>query len=135
MRLVILIAAILALAACDFGPPPPDRPYDARISPPSTDLTPRDRRPHEPRIVPPRQDQPPRQRPRAPRDDIAGGPDACGAARHQHLVGQRLPDPFRAQGHVRIFRTGEAVTMDHSPSRLNVELHPRSGRVVRIFCG
>ena len=118
MRLVIPFVAALALAACEYGPPPHDSPHDTRISPPSGEVTPRHRRPREPRIVPPSDD-----------------PDACGASRYQYLLGERLPDPFPARGVVRIFRTGDPVTMDHSPSRLNVEIERRRDRIIRIFCG
>lgn len=117
MRLVIPIVAALALAACEYGPPPPDSPGDTRISPPSGELSPRQRPPRGPR--------------NGPSDD----PDACGASRYQYLVGERLPDPFPARGVVRIFRTGDPVTMDHQPSRLNVEIERRRDRIVRIFCG
>ncbi|MCC5986045.1 MAG: hypothetical protein JJT95_00070 [Pararhodobacter sp.] len=131
MRLVIPIVATLALAACEYGPPTYDSPRDTRISPPSGEV-----RPREPRIVPPSNDQQPRRRPpRGPRNGPSDDPDACGASRYQHLVGERLPEPFPARGVVRIFRTGDPVTMDHSPSRLNVETERRRDRIVRIFCG
>jgi hypothetical protein len=68
--------------------------------------------------------------PRPPRD-------ACGAERLERFVGR----PFRdlrprldPRVPTRVLRPGDAVTMDHSPWRLNVQLN-RSNRVVRVYCG
>ncbi len=63
-------------------------------------------------------------------------PDACGASRYQHLVGQpeaaaraaNLPQPHR------VICYNCPVTMDNAPARLNVELN-RHGRVESISCG
>jgi len=62
--------------------------------------------------------------------------NACNAAGLQGLVGQHrdalaamtLPAP------VRVIEPGMAVTMDYSPSRLNIELDAR-GFITRVYCG
>jgi hypothetical protein len=60
----------------------------------------------------------------------------CPAAELQHLIGQPVPDPFPADGPVRIFATGDPVTMDYSPQRVNVEVDTSSRRlIVAIRCG
>lgn len=63
-------------------------------------------------------------------------PDACGATRLQHLVGQPVTafDPRSARGPVRVIPPGTAVTMDFLPHRLNIETDRRS-RITRVFCG
>jgi hypothetical protein len=63
-------------------------------------------------------------------------PDACGAAALQPLVGQPLArfDPASVTGPLRIYRSGDPVTTDFGPARLNVEADGR-GRIVRIACG
>lgn len=69
----------------------------------------------------------------------SGGPerdeDVCGASAFQHLVSRPLSEPFPADGGLRIFRTGDALTMDHLPERLNVEVAPEGEQIRRIFCG
>lgn len=62
-------------------------------------------------------------------------PDSCGASQLQHLLGGTVPQPFPAQGPVRIYRTGDAVTMDFSADRINVEVSPQSGMITSIHCG
>lgn len=62
------------------------------------------------------------------------GPDAC--APDQSLVGQPesvLAAMTFAQG-TRIYRSGDPVTADYSPNRLNIEIGP-SGRIVAVNCG
>jgi hypothetical protein len=65
-----------------------------------------------------------------------GPGDACGAAQLQVLLGQPvtvLPDigPWST---IRVIRPGQAVTMDYSETRLNVEVDA-ADRIIRIFCG
>lgn len=62
--------------------------------------------------------------------------ESCGAEALQHLVGQTeaAAQGVAAPGAVRIIRPGMAVTMDYSPTRLNVEIGP-DGRIVRVTCG
>lgn len=68
--------------------------------------------------------------------DPGVGP-VCAAAELQGLVGQpealahTLENP---SGAIRIIRPGQAVTMDYSPSRLNVEIGA-DGRVASVHCG
>lgn len=59
----------------------------------------------------------------------------CNAQDYVHLVGQRVPQSLDADGPVRIFSTGQPVTMDYNPQRLNIELHPQTRRVVAVTCG
>jgi hypothetical protein len=35
----------------------------------------------------------------------------------------------------RIFETGQPVTQDYRPNRLNIEINPDSQAVVRLSCG
>ena len=62
--------------------------------------------------------------------------NACGAAELQGLVGQRASvlDTMRFSQPTRIIRPGEAVTMDYSPNRLNIEIN-ESDRIARVSCG
>jgi hypothetical protein len=53
------------------------------------------------------------------------------------MVGKRLTPEVRArlpQQNVRVIRPGQAVTMDYSAQRLNVELD-KADRVARLSCG
>jgi len=63
--------------------------------------------------------------------------DDCGAASLQDLVGQNAGAlaamTFDAAA-TRFFTTGDALTMDFSPSRLNVE-SGLDGTILRVFCG
>ena len=60
----------------------------------------------------------------------------CGADGYGNLIGQSVdfladktfPNP------VRIIKPGMAVTMDYSPSRLNVDLD-KNNRIIRLWCG
>ena len=62
--------------------------------------------------------------------------DACGAAALQTLLGQdesvlasmTFPEPTR------VYTQGDPLTMDFSPSRLNIELDA-GGTIVRVWCG
>ncbi len=62
--------------------------------------------------------------------------DSCGAATLQGLVGQPegMAAAVKAPGPVRILRPGMAVTMDYSPTRLNIEIGT-DGRILRLSCG
>lgn len=75
---------------------------------------------------------------------VAGNPDAddeCGAGKLADLIGKSATSAVRARiaatagaGRVRIYTTGDALTMDYSPQRLNVELD-KAGRIARMSCG
>ena len=66
--------------------------------------------------------------------------DACGASRLGRFVGKEsslvmAEIASSAAGRpIRTVRPGDAVTMDHRPDRLNVELDTR-GRITRLRCG
>ena len=63
--------------------------------------------------------------------------DACGAESLQQLIGQDagvLAAMTFDAATTRFFATGDALTMDFSATRLNVEFGP-DGKIVRVFCG
>jgi hypothetical protein len=72
--------------------------------------------------------------------DAANPPDppgaSCSAESLQHLVGQPESafDPGGLDEPIRIIRPGDAVTMDFSLQRLNVEIGA-DGRITAIRCG
>lgn len=106
MRLIIIgLAAVAALAACTEPAPAPSKPAPIP-SPANGAATP------------------------AP-------PDACGAAERQDWIGRArsdLPSP-PAGADWRVFETGQPVTQDLRPNRLNIEIDPGSRKVVRLACG
>ncbi|MFN3953764.1 MAG: I78 family peptidase inhibitor [Pararhodobacter sp.] len=61
--------------------------------------------------------------------------DACGAARLQHLIGEPVPGGFAVAGPVRIYASGDPVTLDYNPRRLNIETNRAGARIVAISCG
>lgn len=72
-------------------------------------------------------------------ENTAEQPEAeadCGAKAMQHLVGQPsgAQDFGAGDAPVRILPPGSAMTMDHRPDRLNVELDA-DGVITRIWCG
>ena len=61
--------------------------------------------------------------------------NVCIADQLQQYVGQRSPAITVPAGTVvRDYRTGDPVTMDYSPSRVNFE-YSRSGTLVKVSCG
>jgi len=59
----------------------------------------------------------------------------CGAIDLQNLVGQPISAVDAATlARVRVIRPGQAVTMDYSAARLNVELDA-ADKIIRIWCG
>lgn len=67
--------------------------------------------------------------------------DQCGAAELSRYAGAQPTAEVRAaiaaalgDRRVRYIAPGDAVTMDHAPSRLNVELG-EDGRIKRLRCG
>jgi hypothetical protein len=115
---LISLAAATALAACaeQSSPAPAE---DGPASPPVR---------AEPRPVPPAG-------PAAPATPAPA--DACGAAERQGWIGRARPDlPSAPAGAVwRIYETGQPVTQDFRPERLNIEIDPDSQAVVRLSCG
>ncbi|MFD1795741.1 I78 family peptidase inhibitor [Paracoccus aurantiacus] len=66
---------------------------------------------------------------------VATPGDACGASAYQQYVGQKSPAISLPAGTVaRDYRTGDPVTMDLSPTRINFE-YDRSGTLVKVSCG
>lgn len=68
-----------------------------------------------------------------PSREVAG---SCGAAELQSLVGQpaAVLQTMRFAGPVRVLRPGEAVTMDYSAGRLNIEIDAAEV-IARVACG
>lgn len=66
----------------------------------------------------------------------APGPESCGADALQGLVGQsaEVLATMKFANPTRILRPGMAVTMDYSPTRLNIEVDTAE-RIVRVQCG
>lgn len=64
------------------------------------------------------------------------GGDACGASGYRAWIGQdaSVVEGAGLAGPVRVYHQGDALTMDFSPTRLNVELDA-DGRIIRIHCG
>lgn len=59
----------------------------------------------------------------------------CTAEDYQQYVGQRSPQISLPAGtNFRAYRTGDPVTMDFSPARLNFE-YDRSGVLIKVSCG
>ncbi len=59
----------------------------------------------------------------------------CDTAALSGLVGQSrtVLDGMTFDGPVRVIRPGQPITMDHDPSRLNVNV--KAGVITRIWCG
>ena len=64
------------------------------------------------------------------------GPDACGAAGMQDLLGQDrgVLAAMTLPTGTRVITPGMAVTEDYSASRLNIDLDAQ-GRITGIWCG
>lgn len=61
--------------------------------------------------------------------------DSCGAGRYLALVGQSgVTISIPADQAYRSYKTGDPVTMDFNPNRLNFE-HDKTGKLVRVSCG
>lgn len=117
MRLIILpFAAAAALAACGESSAP--------VAP---EPAPEASAPAEPAPTTPGAEMPAPDTPS----------DACGAAGRQDWTGRARDDlPAAPPGAVwRIYETGQPVTQDLRPDRLNIEIDPGSQTVVRLTCG
>lgn len=64
------------------------------------------------------------------------GDDSCGAEARSYLIGQPVSevDLDTLARTVRVIRPGDAVTMDHRPDRLNLDLDD-NGVILRPWCG
>lgn len=61
--------------------------------------------------------------------------DSCGASRYLPLIGQSgVTISVPANAAYRSYKTGDPVTMDFNPNRLNFE-HDKTGKLVRVSCG
>lgn len=61
--------------------------------------------------------------------------DACNSAAYQQFVGERSPVVSVPAGTAfRHYRSGDPVTMDLNPARLNFE-YDRSGVLIKVSCG
>ena len=78
--------------------------------------------------------------PESPTPDAVAEPppvanDTCGANGYLPLIGQTTPNiSVPANKAYRSYRTGDPVTMDFNPERLNFE-HAKTGKLVRVSCG
>ncbi len=72
----------------------------------------------------------------APADQPPPGGSECPADTLQHLVGapEQAARDLAPEGPVRIFRTGDALTMDFNAARLNIEIGA-DGRIAAVTCG
>ncbi|MFD1882813.1 I78 family peptidase inhibitor [Paracoccus pacificus] len=62
-------------------------------------------------------------------------PADCNAAAYQQYVGQKSPAISLPAGtEFRHYRTGDPVTMDLNPARVNFE-YDRTGKLVKVTCG
>lgn len=139
MKIILSLAGAALLAGCQavpMAPQPPTTYAPPRAEAPRT--APPVARPPSSGAVRPPQSTPPSTLPPSSTgaNPPASADTACRASSLQHLVGRPLPQPFPAAGPVRIFTTGQPVTMDHNPQRLNVEVNPDgSRRIIAITCG
>ena len=119
MRLIVIsLATVVALAACTEQAPPAEPAGDTPAPAPSA----------APAPTPP----PATKEPATP-----APADECGAAERQDWVGRArssLP-PAPAGAVWRIYETGQPVTQDLRPNRLNIEINPDTQNVVRLSCG
>lgn len=121
MRLIVisLAAAGFTLAACSPAQTPTDAapalPASAEAPPPSKSPTP----------------PPPGQRPPMRVED------ACGAEPRQVWVGKdRGEVPAAPAGeNWRVYETGDILTQDLRPDRLNIEINPDTDKIVAVRCG
>ncbi len=118
MRLILMsLAATAVLAACTEQEPSTTPTGEAAAPAPA-----------EPRPAPPAG-------PEAPATPVPA--DECGAAERQDCIGRARSDrPPAPTGAVwRVYETGQPVTQDLRPNRLNIEIDPDSQTVVRLSCG
>ena len=115
MRLIVLCVAVAALAACSDQAPSAGR--AGQVPAPPESRADRPSEPDEPSVLQPG--------------------DACGAAEQESLVGRSRSElPAAPAGaNWRIFETGQPVTQDLRPDRLNIEIAPDAQTVVRLSCG
>lgn len=117
MRLTFLaLAAMAALTACGESSPP------TGADPVPTTAPAADAPPEAPAEATPAPD---------------ASADDCGAAGRQDWVGRARGDlpPAPDGANWRVHESGQPVTQDFRPDRLNIEIDPDSQTVVRLSCG
>ena len=116
MRLILTsLAAAAALTACAEQAPPSAPTEDAPTPGPV-----------DPRPAPPTG-------PEAPATQIPA--DACGAAEHQDWIGRARSDLPPPEANWRIYGTGQPVTQDLRPDRLNIRFDQATGIIRSVECG
>lgn len=111
MRRSIVLASLLALAACST---PPETPAPASSRLPVPQLTPPRGEPVEPLPA-----------------------DACNAAAYRSLIGRprsEIPVPVQPNSQ-RVLCTTCPMTMDHNPNRLNFLFDAGTGTIKDVRCG
>ena len=137
---VLLLPLALCLAACDTAKTP--TPADAREAGLPAEAT-EPANPAIPVSTTSPEPRPPMQSPIAPptRTTPDDASDACGAKKLGRFVNSLPGDDTLAairklvgERRIRVIHPGDAVTMDHSESRLNVETG-EDGRIKTFRCG
>ncbi len=64
----------------------------------------------------------------------AAGPDTCGAAAYQDLLGKGAAAALAVPEPKRVYGTADAVTLDYLPDRINVQLDD-TDTIVAVTCG
>ncbi len=164
MRLILSLAAIAGLTACDpaVAPVAPEEPRQASTQPSPAPVAAHE--PMEEPTPPPRPNIIVRADPAPPHtywapegSEIRNHPhaegvwtahvggrqvhyyfgDDCGASRRQDWIGLlRSELPARPAGEAwRVFETNQPTTDDRRIERTNIEIDPQTQRVVRVTCG
>ena len=76
----------------------------------------------------------------APMGTAPGLPGACSADAAEALAGKARSSDAEAQQItgatiVRQIRPGQGVTMDYRKERVTIETDPKTGRIIRAYCG
>ncbi|UWR22285.1 I78 family peptidase inhibitor [Sulfitobacter sp. S190] len=66
--------------------------------------------------------------------DTAPGPDTCGAAAYQNLIGQDAAQALIVPEPKRVYGPEDAVTADFLANRVNVQLD-NTDTIVAVVCG
>lgn len=72
----------------------------------------------------------------AANDPANASDDTCGAANHEHLIGQEMSvlEGMTFPDSTRIIAPNSAITMDLQPTRLNFDLD-EEGVIQKVWCG